>query len=113
MEIIVRASGPDIDTQVPLVNLPAEDWSIDSSNMQGDKALIDSTSRTPGGAKIQNQVIVSADSNVWSAGDTIQFRIKIGVADFRDGETPDADKLEVIIVHTESNAIISKSTFTP
>ncbi|ELZ42657.1 hypothetical protein C464_17417 [Halorubrum coriense DSM 10284] len=113
MEIVVRASGPGVNTEVRLINLPAKDWSIDSSNMQGDKNLIDSTSRTPSGAKIQNQVIVSADSNVWSTGDTIQFRIKTGAADFRDGETPDADKLKVIIVHTESNAIISESTFTP
>jgi FlaG/FlaF family flagellin (archaellin) len=113
MELLVRASGPDVDTQVRLVDLPAEDWSIDSSNMQGDTTLIDSTSRTPGGAKIQNQVIVSGDSNVWSAGDTIQFRIKTGVADFRAGETPDADTLEVVIVHTESNSILSENTFTP
>jgi len=113
MEIIVQVSGPDVDTRVRLVDLPAEDWSIDSSNMQGDKSLIDSTSRTPSGAKIQNQVIVSADSNVWSASDTIQFRIKTTVADFRDGETPDANKLEVIIVHTKSNSILSENAFSP
>lgn len=113
MEIIVQVSGPDVNTQVRLVDLPAEDWSIDSSNMQGDKDLIDSTSRTPSGAKIQNQVIVSADSNVWSAGDTIQFRIKTGTADFREGEDPDADELEVIIVHAPSNTIISENTFRP
>jgi len=113
IEIIVRASGPDVDTKVRLVDLPAEDWSIDASNMKGDKDLIDSTSRTPGGAKIQNQVIVSGDSNVWSVGDTIQFRIKTGEADFRDGGTPDADKLEVVIVHTESNSIVSENTFIP
>ena len=76
MEIIVRASGSGVDTETRLVDLPAEDWSIDPNNMQGDKDLIDSTPRSPGGSKIQNQVIVSADPNVWSAGDTIQFRIK-------------------------------------
>jgi flagellin-like protein len=113
IEIIVRASGPGVDTEARLVDLPAEDWSIDSNNVQGDKDLIDSTSRSPGGSKIQNQVIVSADSNVWSAGDTIQFRIKTGIADFRPGEDPDADELEVLIVHTPSNAIISEHTFTP
>jgi len=113
MEIIVRASGPGVDTEARLVDLPAEDWSIDSNNVQGDKDLIDSTSRSPGGSKIQNQVIVSADSNVWSAGDTIQFRIKTGIADFRPGEDPDADELEVLIVYTPSNAIISEHTFTP
>ena len=113
MEIIVRASGSGVDTETRLVDLPAEDWSIDSNNMQGDKDLIDSTSRSPGGSKIQNQVIVSADSNVWSASDTIQFRIKTTTADFRPGEDPDADELEVLIVHTPSNAIISEHTFTP
>ena len=117
IEIIVRASGQDVDTEVRLVDLPAEDWSInDSNNMQGDEDLIDSRSRSPGGAMIQNQVIVSGDSNVWSATNTIQFRIKQTAADFRDppvASNPEADELEVIIVHTPSNAVISEHTFTP
>ena len=113
IEIIVRASGPSLDTEARLIDLPAEDWSIDPSNIQGNVELIDKTSRTPGGAKIQNKVIVSADSNVWSTGDTIQFRIRTGAADFREDEDPEADELEVIIVHTESNAIISENTFIP
>lgn len=61
MEIVVRASGPEVNTKVRLIDLPARDWSIDSNRMQGDKNLINSTFRTPSGAKIQNQVIVFAD----------------------------------------------------
>ena len=57
--------------------------------------------------------IIDVDSNVWAAGDTVTFRINTGEADFRDGEDPEADKLEVTIIHTESNAILSENTFTP
>jgi len=112
LEIIVRASGPSLDTEARLVNLPADSYfsnAIDSSNVQGDN-IIDTSNSAP------NQVIVPADSNTWSAGDTIQFRIKVGGADFReppDRTGPAADKLEVIIVHTPSNAIIFEDAFTP
>jgi len=40
IEIIVQASGSGVDTQVRLINLPAEDWSINKDiNMRGDKEL--------------------------------------------------------------------------
>ena len=110
IEIVVRASGPTLDTEARLVDLPTDSFfstAIDSSNIQGDKSLIDEGSSAP------NQVIVPADPNTWKSGDTIQFRIATGGADFREGETPDADTLEVIIIHTPSNSIISEHTFTP
>jgi hypothetical protein len=60
----------------------------------------------------RNKVIIADDGvNVWSAGDTIQFRINTGAADFSDGGN--ADTLEVTIVHTPSNSILSEHTFTP
>jgi flagellin-like protein len=110
IEIVVRASGPTLDTEARLVDLPTDSFfstAIDSSNIQGDESLIDESSSAP------NQVIVPADPNTWKSGDTIQFRINTSGADFREGEPPDADTLEVIIIHTPSNSIISEHTFTP
>ena len=113
LEIIVRVSGPSLDTEARLVDLPTDSFfstAIDSSNIQGDDSIIDTRSSAP------NQIIVPADSNMWTAGDTIQFRISVSGADFRDppkGNNPKADQLEVIIVHTPSNAIISENTFRP
>lgn len=60
----------------------------------------------------KNSVITSDGIDVWSAGQTITFRINTGTADFRKGETPDADEVEVVIVHTPSGTIISQNTFT-
>lgn len=107
IEIIVRASGPSLDTEARLVDLPAEDTTIDSKNIEGDE-LFDTSDAV--------QIIQEEDSNVWSAGDTITFRINTGDADFRIEENntgPEADTLEVMIIHTPSNAIISEHTFTP
>lgn len=113
IEIIIRASGPALDTEARLVDLPTDSFfsnAIDSSNIQGNSNLIDTRNRPP------NQVIIPEDSNTWAVGDTIQFRTATEGADFRDGEDrtgPEADELEVIIVHTPSNAILSEHTFTP
>ena len=67
-----------------------------------------------------NNIIDSGESSVgfdrWTAGRTIEFRINTGNADFRVEENntgPEADTLEVIIVHTPSDAIISENTFSP
>lgn len=110
LEIVVRASGPEVNTEARLVNLPADDDDFDRENFDdGDPDnLIDD-----GSFISRNSVIISDGIDVWSAGDTIQFRINTGTADFREGEDPEADKLEVILVHTPSNAIISKHTFRP
>jgi len=113
MEIVVRASGPTLDTEARLVDLPTDSYfstAIDSTNIQGDGSIIDTRSSAP------NQIIVPADSNIWGAGDTIQFRISVSGADFRDsaqGDPNEAEELEVIIIHTPSDAIISENTFTP
>jgi flagellin-like protein len=108
IEIIVRASGPSLDTEARLVDLPADDTTIDNKNIEGNVDLIDTSDAV--------QIIQEDDSNVWSAGDTITFRINTGDADFRIeryNTDPEADTLEVMIVHTPSNAIISEHTFTP
>ncbi len=114
IEIIVRATGPgsELPTEARLVDLPAgvTRGFPDEQNINGETSLI---SR---GSGVDNQIWTEEDSNTWSAGDTIQFRVAVGEADFRDppeGSNPDADKLEVIIVHTPSGAIISEHTFTP
>ena len=109
IEIIVRASGPDVDTEARLVDLPGDGFftrSLADSNIDGNDDLIDQGFESA-------RIIVVDDSNTWTAGTTIEFRINTGVADFREGESPEADELEVLIVHTPSNAIISEQTFTP
>ena len=111
IEIIVRASMTHTDDrEAQLVNLPSDglwDGSIDSDDVEGNEDLIDNF------RDVENRIIIVEDSNTWEAGDTIQFRIPTSEADFREGESPEADELEVIIVHTPSNAIISEQTFTP
>jgi len=63
IEIIVRASGPSLDTDARLVDLPADDTTIDNKNIEGNVDLIDTSDAV--------QIIQEDDSNVWSAGDTI------------------------------------------
>lgn len=112
IEIIVRASGPDIATEARLVDLPGDGFftrSLDDSNIDGNEDLVDQGYQSA-------RIIVVDDSNRWTAGKTIEFRINTGTADFRDsaeGDPNEANELEVIIVHTPSNAIISEDTFTP
>jgi len=108
LEIVVRATGPSLDTSARLVDLPVDDTTVDSKNIEGNTDLIDKGLAT--------QTIQEDDSNVWSAGRTIEFRINTGEADFRIDENntgPEADTLEVIIVHTPSGTIISQNTFRP
>ena len=108
IEIIVRASGPSLDTEARLVDLPAEDTTIDDKNIEGNNRSIDKG--------IAAQIIQEDDSNVWSAGNTIYFDINVGEADFREspkGDNPDADELQVRIVHTSSNQIVYDETFSP
>jgi len=109
IEISVRASGPDVDTEARLVDLPGDGFftrSLADSNIDGNDDLIDQSFESA-------RIIVVDDSNTWTAGTTIEFRISTIVADFREGESPEADELEVLIVHTPSNAIISEHTFAP
>jgi len=116
IEIIVQADGPDGDlpTDARLVDLPADEDSIDLENIDGDDDLID-RSAGAGFSDFEDKVIVEEDTNVWEAGDTIQFRIGVTGADFRDSpesNNPEADELEITIVHTPSDAIIFEDTFT-
>lgn len=111
LEIVVRASGPDLSAEARLVDLPANGINIDDDNIIGDPLI--STTAGEFGAPEHDKIIVTDDTNTWSASDTIQFRIKTGIADFRPEKDPEADELEVIIVHTPSNAILSEHTFTP
>lgn len=109
IEIIVRASGPGVDAEARLINLPTDSFfsnAIDASNVQGDD-IIGTSNRPP------NQVIIPADPNTWTAGRTIQFRVKTGGADFRDGASPDADRLKITVVHTPSDSILFTGIFVP
>jgi len=111
IEIIVRASGPGngLPTEARLVNLPGDGFftgSLDDSNIEGNDDLI-------GQGFQSTKIIVVDDSNTWSTGKTIQLQINTGTADFREGKSPEADEIEVIIVHTPSSAIISEHTFRP
>jgi FlaG/FlaF family flagellin (archaellin) len=116
IEIVVRASGPGVDTEARLVNLPAGTSDIDDVNIDGDDSII-SEGFGESGPSYPNQVIIEdfpADNNIWEAGETIQFEINVGGADFREPPSgPDADTLEVVVVHTPSGSTISEHTFTP
>lgn len=112
IEILVSASGPGVDTEARLVDLPGDGYytgALADSNIQGNEDLIDQSYKS-------TKVIVVDDSNEWTAGDTIEFRIGVTAADFRDSPTyDDADELEVTIVYTdtESSAILFEETFRP
>jgi flagellin-like protein len=112
LEIIVRASGPggDLPTEARLVEFPSDGFftrSVDETNVQGNEDLIAEQFKTA-------RIIVVEDANVWSAGMTIEFRIGVGGADFRNSPSDSdkkADELEVVIVHTPSNTIVSEHIF--
>jgi len=108
LEIVVRASGDEMDdTQVRLVNLPPDDTTFDDDSYEGNDDLVSGFGLTDG--------VLFDGSSTWTAGEVIKFRIPVtDGADFRDDPNgPDADKLEVLIIHTPSGAIISEHTFTP
>lgn len=116
IEIVVEATGPSLETRARLVDLPTDDFfdtAIGSTNIEGDDRLIDERFSAP------NQVIVPVDSNDWTTGDTIQFRIAVQGADFRRESDPnfnedrEANKLEITIIHIPSNSILSEHQFTP
>ena len=109
IEIIVRASGPDVDTEARLVDLPSDQFGnrIEDENIEANDDLIEQGFGSPSSGLLED------DPDQWSAGDTLSFAIGVGEADFREGESPEADTLEVIIVHTPSNSILSEHTFTP
>jgi flagellin-like protein len=116
IEIIVRVSGPDVDTTERLIDLPADGSDIDEENLRNDNGVVSKGYGAAGPAD-PNQVIIEdypTDDNVWDVGETIQFEINVGEADFRsqpDRTGPDADELEITIVHTESDAILFEEVF--
>ncbi|OSP07898.1 hypothetical protein B9H04_07365 [Halorubrum ezzemoulense DSM 17463] len=109
LEIVVRAGGESMsDTEVRLVNLPPSLSTFDTDSYEGNDGLASGQGVTDG--------VLFDGSSSWGAGQMIKFRIPVGAADFRDppvGSNPDADELEVTIIHTPSGSIISRSTFTP
>jgi flagellin-like protein len=118
IEILVKASGPGVDSSERLINLPAQNSDVDEENLQEDNGLI-SKGYGDAGPADPNQVIIEdypTDNNIWNVGETIQFEINVGGADFRslpERTGPDADKLEVTIIHTKSNAILFENVFSP
>jgi len=115
IEIIVRASGPDVDDETRLVDLPAEGQNIDQENKEGDELVSTSAGENQFGNDIpeHDQIIIDDDSNTWGAGDEISFRIKTTEADFREDSYPNADELDIIVVHSPSEAILFEDTFRP
>lgn len=99
IEIVVRADAPDDDDfpkEARLIDLPDPPDETDPDNIIDDD--------------------INIGFDMWSSGRTIEFRINTGSADFRIDENntgPEADELEVLIVHTPSNSILSEHTFTP
>jgi len=117
IEIIVHASGPGVNKKERLINLPSTGHAISSANLNEDNGLI-AKGYGDDGYDDPNQVIIEdypTDNNIWESGETIRFEINSGDngADFRESESPHANELEVAIVHTKSNAIISEHMFRP
>lgn len=120
MEIVVRATGPGVDTETRLINLPAENSDLDSVNIEGDSGIVAEGTGSKG-ASDPNQVVIEdspTDNNRWEAGETIQFEINVGGADFREpsGRTgPEANELEIVVIYTdeESSAILAAEKFSP
>jgi len=109
IEIVVRASMTFVDDRESrLVDLPAN-FRFMTENIEGDNLIDSDVSVTDA------QIIHEEDTNVWKAGDKIQFGIRSGSegADFRDGGSPKADELEVLVIHTKSNSILTEHTFDP
>jgi FlaG/FlaF family flagellin (archaellin) len=120
VEIIIRISGPDVNTEARLVDLPGDgtfDRTLADKNIKKEDNinLINQVGDRFGGPYEGDQVIVVDDDNTWSAGDTIQFSLNGDEANFGESPDPgdDADTLEIIIVHTPSNSVLSEHTFTP
>ncbi|TSD13477.1 type IV pilin [Haloglomus irregulare] len=120
VEIIIRISGPDVNTEARLVDLPGDgsfDRTLADKNVKKEDNinLINQVGPAFGQAYEGDQVIVVDDDNTWSAGDTIQFSLNGDAANFDESPDPgvDADTLEITIVHTPSNSILAEHTFTP
>lgn len=99
LEVVVRASGPDVDAEARLINLPEFDEEKDPENI----------------ISANFKEIESNDPSTWGVDDTIQFEINVN-ADFREPPVDsgnDADELTVLIVHTPSEAVIVRKTFAP
>lgn len=99
IEIVIRA--PDCDTEARLVDLPStgDANTIDDANIEGDDSLIDTRNGEAG------ELIGSATNNVFTAGETIEFRVAVEGCDF--GEAGN-DSLTVMVVHTPSDSILIK-----
>lgn len=108
LEIVVRASGDEMDdTQIRLVNLSPDDTTFDDDSYEGNDDLVSGFGLTDG--------VLFDGSSTRTAGESVKFRIPVtDGADFRDDPNgPEADELEVVIVHTPSGAIISEHIFAP
>lgn len=101
LEIVVRA--PDCNTEARLVNLPSTESSrLVSENIRGDEDLIDTRFGTA-------ELIVDDGTDTWTTGGTIEFRVAVAGCDFREDGN---ERLDVVLVHTESNAILFDGRFT-
>lgn len=123
IEIVIRATGPGVDTETRLVDLPAENSDLDPENIEEDSGPI-AEGYGDSGPSDPNQVIIEdypTDDNQWEAGETIQFEINANPstgtgADFREPPSgPDADELEVVVVYDdgETSAILFNERFRP
>lgn len=109
LEIIVRATGPSLDAEARLVNLPSTSSRLLNENIEGNDDLID---QSFGSAEL----IVDDGVKAWSAGRTIEFQINVGGADFRDPPkhgNPDAEELEIVVIHTPSGTTLVEEIFDP
>jgi len=99
LEIIVEA--PDCGTEARLVELPSDGSSLSDSNIEGDSDLIDERSGTTS--------LADDGIEAFAVGETIEFRVNVEGCDFRESGN---SQLEVDIIHTESDAIVTSEQLT-
>ncbi|MFO7834895.1 MAG: type IV pilin [Halohasta sp.] len=101
IEISVDAECADGDAQGRIVALPPDGNSLDAENIEGTDFFDESSFRS-------NRTVLRSDTtNMFSAGEFIQFRM-ISTA----CEVPAGNDITVRVIHTPSESIVIKETLT-
>lgn len=102
----IKVSAPDCNEQVRLVDFPGDgyfSYTLADENIEGNDDFISQ------GFAAENQgPIYVEEDNQWTAGETVSFRITVGECDFRK---PGIERLEVTVIHTESDKILIEERF--
>jgi|AntRauTorcE11897_2_1112592.scaffolds.fasta_scaffold02029_2 flagellin-like protein len=97
VEVVVRLE--DAGDQARIVNLPTSSKNLSSSNIAGDDIV--SESYTVAGTPLSTD----GENGEWSVDETVSFQLD--TTSLSTGET-----VTVTFVHTETNSVLGKETFT-